>query len=65
MLHIIKKMFCKHNEIVHVLNIHGDYINYISPIGKTYRSIWRCKKCDKFIYKEQLGPEKKVNLNGR
>lgn len=62
LISLVKQMFCDHNEHVHLMNIYGDYINYISPINKIYRSIWRCKRCNKIIYKEKLGPEKKVNL---
>jgi len=43
------KLFCKH-EYEFVRNIHGDEINWVSPINKTYRSIWKCKKCGKLKY---------------
>ena len=65
LISLVKQMLCEHNEQVHLMNIYGDYINYISPINKIYRSIWICKRCNKIIYKEKLGPEKKVNLNGK
>lgn len=63
LISLVKQIFCEHKEQEHLMNIYGDYINYISPINKTYRSIWKCKKCDKIIYKEILGPEKKINLD--
>ena len=63
LISLVKQILCEHKEHDHLMNIYGDYINYISPINKTYRSIWKCKKCDKIIYKEILGPEKKINLD--
>ena len=47
-------MFCKHKNLKFIRNIHGDEINYISPINKTYRSEWKCKDCGKIIYKGEL-----------
>ena len=49
LIDIIKSWFCKH-EYVFVRNIHGDEINWCGG----YRSIWRCKKCGKLQYREQL-----------
>lgn len=47
-------MFCKHTDLEFVENIYGDRINYYST-GKTiYRSIWKCKKCNKEVLKENL-----------
>lgn len=46
---MIKQLFCKHNY-QWVRNIYGDEIIY-----KDYnRSIWKCSKCQKIIYKEKL-----------
>lgn len=45
----IKSLFCKH-EYEFVRNIHGDEINYMG--GK--RSIWKCKKCGKIQYRDEL-----------
>lgn len=47
----IKSLFCKH-EYEFVRNIHGDEINHMG--GK--RSIWKCKKCGKLQYRDELNP---------
>ena len=48
-----KRLFkkCDHNWEF-VANIYGDQINYCG--GK--RSIWRCKKCGNFQYRDELNP---------
>jgi len=51
---LIKKLFCKHSNIVWIRNIYGDEINLISSSFKTFRSIWKCKDCNKIILKEKL-----------
>lgn len=50
-INFIKSWFCKH-EYEFVRNIHGDEINYLN--GK--RSIWKCKKCGKLQYRDELNP---------
>lgn len=47
-------IFCKHKNLKFIRNIHGDEINYISPIKMIYRSEWKCKDCGKIIYKGEL-----------
>lgn len=46
---IIKRFFCKHNNIEFVRNIYGDEINYANA-----RSVWKCKYCGKILYKDKL-----------
>lgn len=50
---MLKKLFCKHEDLEFVRNIYGDEINRIN-YRKIYRSIWLCKKCGKQIYKGSL-----------
>lgn len=45
----IKRIFCKH-DYEFVRNIYGDEIN--NGAGK--RSEWRCRKCGKTIYKNEI-----------
>lgn len=56
---LIKQLLCKHEEQECITNFHGDYINTIST-KHTYRSAWRCRKCNKLIYHEELEPSCKV-----
>lgn len=52
MIHIIKRIFCKH-DLTFVRNIYGDEI-----IACGYkRSLWQCKKCGEFFYKDSLHKE--------
>lgn len=46
---LCKQLFCKH-EWVHTSNIYGDMIRYTG----WKRSVWKCKKCGKIKYKENL-----------
>lgn len=50
MMWLIKMIFCRHKEIEFRRNIHGDEINHTGGM----RSMWKCKRCDKFIYKKEL-----------
>ena len=50
---IIKRIFCKHKNLIFVRNIYGDEINQVS-LKHTYRSIWICEDCGKIIYKGEL-----------
>ncbi len=47
-MNLFKRLFCKH-EYEFVRNIHGDEINWCGG----YRSLWRCKKCNK-LYMERI-----------
>lgn len=55
---LCKQLFCKH-EWVHVSNIYGDMIRYTG----WKRSVWKCKKCGRLKYKENLYYGDKINLN--
>lgn len=50
----IKNLFkrCEH-EYEFVRNIYGDEINHCGG----YRSLWRCKKCGRLQWREQLYKE--------
>ena len=48
----IKSWFCKH-EYEFISNIYGDEINWCGG----YRSLWKCKKCGKRQWREQLYKE--------
>lgn len=52
---LIQKIGCDH-EYKWVRNIYGDEINLTD--GK--RSIWKCFKCDKIQYRDELKPEGKL-----
>ena len=52
---IIDKLYCKH-DYKWVRNIYGDEINTLN--GK--RSVWRCIKCGKIQYRDELKPEGKL-----
>ncbi len=45
-LKLIKQLFCAHYESTWVRNIHGDEILEYN----WQRSIWKCVKCNKYIY---------------
>ena len=50
---MLRKILCKHKYIEFIRNVYGDEINQLS--GKNIvRSIWRCKKCRRIIYKGNL-----------
>ena len=49
MMKWIKRLFCEH-EYEFVRNIYGDEINACGE----YRSIWKCKKCGKIEYRQNL-----------
>jgi hypothetical protein len=53
---LIKQLFCKH-EYYFARNIYGDEINYCGG----YRSLWRCKKCNKLQWRESLYKEENIN----
>lgn len=50
MLNFIKRLFCRHYQVIFVRNIYGDEI--IAWGWK--RSVWRCNKCHKLIPAEHL-----------
>lgn len=52
MKNIIRQLFCKHNYHFY-RNIYGDEIIYCGY----KRSIWKCTKCGKEIYKDELWKE--------
>lgn len=43
------RLLCRH-DYAHLSNIYGDIIRYTG----WKRSIWKCKKCDKIKYKDNL-----------
>lgn len=49
MKNLLKKLFCKHEELEFIENVHGDMINHLNC-----RSIWKCCKCGKIIFKKDL-----------
>ena len=51
-MNLFKRLFCKH-KYEFVRNIHGDEINWRG--GK--RSIWKCKKCGRTQYRNELYPK--------
>ena len=51
MVNFIKRLCCEH-EYEFIRNIHGDEINWCGG----HRSIWRCKKCGKRQYRDELNP---------
>ena len=55
-MNLFKRLFCKH-EYEFVRNIHGDEINWCGG----YRSLWRCKKCNKLQWRESLYKEENIN----
>ena len=54
---LFKQLLCKHTEQECITNFSGDYINNISNSKYTYRSAWRCVKCNKLIYHEESNPD--------
>lgn len=50
----LKKIFCLHNELTFIENLHGDKINFYSDKRITARSLWQCDKCGKIIRKSYL-----------
>ena len=60
---IIRRIFCKHKNLIFVRNIYGDEINQVS-LKHTYRSIWVCEDCGKIIYKGELYEERNYKEKG-
>ena len=56
----IKQLRCKHLDCIPISNICGDFVNEISPIGKTYRCAYECLNCGKIIYKETYNDDCKI-----
>ena len=54
---LIKQLLCNHDKQECITNFSGDYINNISNSKYTYRSAWRCVKCNKLIYHEESNPD--------
>lgn len=54
---LLKQLLCKHTEQECITNFSGEYINNISNSKYTYRSAWRCVKCNKLIYHEESNPD--------
>ena len=47
MFKFIKQLFCKHLNCAIVRHVHGDEINFLGE----KRTILKCNKCGKYIYK--------------
>lgn len=45
----LKRLFCNHN-FTHIRNIYGDEIQERG----WKRSVWKCSKCMKFVYSNEL-----------
>lgn len=54
-MNILKRLFCKH-DYTFVRNLYGDEIRW----NGWKRSIWRCKKCGKWQYRDKLNVEESV-----
>lgn len=52
-------LFCSHKKLEFVENIYGDQIN----IHHRKRSIWKCQRCGKLIYKDELYTNKFKTLD--
>ena len=50
MIAFIKRLFCKHDKLFFIRNVYGDEI---IDLGYS-RSVWKCEKCGKIIYKGEL-----------
>ena len=50
---VVPRICVKHN-LIFISNLYGDEINVVSPLGKTYRSEWKCTECGKIKYKQYL-----------
>lgn len=50
-----KQLTCDH-EFEFDRNFYGDQINYFNA-----RSLWKCKKCGKLDYRDQLHQEENIN----
>jgi hypothetical protein len=46
-------VFCKHNDLTFIGNIHGDLINLVG-LRRIFRSAYKCRKCGKTVFKEEL-----------
>ena len=53
-MNILKRLFCKH-DYRFVRNIYGDEINYLNK-----RSEWKCSKCGKRKYSNELCYQKET-----
>ena len=60
---MFKYLFCKHNDLEFLGNIHGDLIDVCSTRKHINRSAWRCKDCGKFIFKECFGDKNHETYN--
>lgn len=60
MLAWLRKLFCSHPNQDFLRNIYGDEIFHAG--GK--RSIWKCRDCDKLIYKPELSGAWKPGRQG-
>lgn len=49
----LKRIFCRHTDLVHVRNIYGDEVNAAGGM----RSWWKCAKCGKAILRPFLKGE--------
>lgn len=58
MINIIKRLFCKHNNLTFIRNIYGDQINMIGTVDKISRSEYVCNNCGKRIYEDKIYKEK-------
>lgn len=46
---IFKMIFCRHKTEEFIRNIYGDEVNRMGG-----RSLWKCKRCGKYIVKDEL-----------
>ena len=58
-MNIFKVLFCRHEDLEFIGNIHGDLIMHCG----WNRSAWKCKKCGWIIYKPQLVENTKKTYN--
>lgn len=56
---MLAQLFCKHESQECITNFSDDCLIANNP-KHTYRSAWRCKKCNKLIYHEEFEPSCKV-----
>jgi RNase P subunit RPR2 len=60
MREFFKRLMCKHSDMQHVRNIHGDEINFRG--GK--RSVWQCANCGAIKLRDHLHYEPKETTHG-
>ena len=60
---MFKELFCRHKDLEFLGNVYGDLIDVVSTLKHINRSAWRCKRCGKFIFKEEFGDHKHETYN--